>query len=173
MLASILTVDEQSSYYNVYVGIVELLLRRYNCKVASTLCCAAECDTLQLCYVAKVARQFVRVHMKKEFFAKVTKTVERDQWTPSDFFLKLADVILKPFTHLLLFTFSCNSGKTKTNIEQKLLTKLITRAFYWVNFRRHQQQPPHFLIILFSILDKVFGFVKQANSNTKIPDSKC
>ncbi len=49
-----------------------------------------------------ICRQCDRVHMKKEFFSdllQVTKTVERDQRTWSDFFLKLADTILKPFTH--------------------------------------------------------------------------
>ncbi len=38
----------------------------------------------------------------KEFFAdllQVTKTVERDRRTWSDFFLKLADTILKPLSH--------------------------------------------------------------------------
>ncbi len=34
-----------------------------------------------------ICRQFDRVQIKKEFFAKVTKTVEQDQWTPSNFFL--------------------------------------------------------------------------------------
>ncbi len=37
-----------------------------------------------------------RIHMKKEFFAdllQVTKTVDRDRRTWSDFFLKLADTI--------------------------------------------------------------------------------
>ncbi len=39
--------------------------------------------------------------MKKEFFAdlRVTKTVERDRRTWCDFFLKLADTILKPLIH--------------------------------------------------------------------------
>ncbi len=49
-----------------------------------------------------ICRQCDRVHMKKEFFAhllQVTKTVERDRRTWSDFFLKLADTILKPLTH--------------------------------------------------------------------------
>ncbi len=34
-----------------------------------------------------ICRQFDRIHIKKEFFANVTKTVERDEWTPSNFFL--------------------------------------------------------------------------------------
>ncbi len=45
------------------------------------------------------SRQYDRTHMKKEFFAdllQVAKTVERDRRTWSDFFLKLADTILKP-----------------------------------------------------------------------------
>ncbi len=49
-----------------------------------------------------ICRQCDRVHIKKEFFAdllQVTKTVERDRQTWSDFFLKLADTILKPITH--------------------------------------------------------------------------
>ncbi len=46
-----------------------------------------------------ICRQFDRVHIKKEFFANVAKIVEHDGSTPSDFFLKLADVILKPLIH--------------------------------------------------------------------------
>ncbi len=48
-----------------------------------------------------ICRQCDPVLMKKEFFAdfQVTKTVDRDRRTWSDFFLKLADTILKPFTH--------------------------------------------------------------------------
>ncbi len=49
-----------------------------------------------------ICRQCDRAHMKKEFFAdllQVTKTVEQDRRTWSDFFLKLADTILKPLTH--------------------------------------------------------------------------
>ncbi len=45
---------------------------------------------------------------KKNFFAdlfQVTKTVERDRWTCSDFFLQLADTILKPLTHHMLRGF--------------------------------------------------------------------
>ncbi len=47
-----------------------------------------------------ICRQCDLVHMKKKFFAdlQVIKTVERDQRTWSDFFLKLADTILKPLT---------------------------------------------------------------------------
>ncbi len=47
-----------------------------------------------------ICRQCNCVHMKKKFFAdllQVTKTVERDRWTLSDFSLKLADTILKPY----------------------------------------------------------------------------
>ncbi len=49
-----------------------------------------------------ICRQCDRIHMKKEFFAdvlQVTKTVKRDRWTLSDFFLKLVDTIWKPLTH--------------------------------------------------------------------------
>ncbi len=48
-----------------------------------------------------ICHQYDRVYMKKEFFAdlQVTKTVERDRRTWSDFFLKLADTILKPLIH--------------------------------------------------------------------------
>ncbi len=63
-----------------------------------------------------IYRQFDRVHIKKEFLANITKTVERDQRSPSDFFLQLADVILKPLNyhmpcskHLMRPTF-CRSN---------------------------------------------------------------
>ncbi len=49
-----------------------------------------------------ICRQCDCIHMKKEFFAdllQVTKTVEQDWRTSSDFFLKLADTILKPLIH--------------------------------------------------------------------------
>ncbi len=49
-----------------------------------------------------ICRQCDPVHMKKKFFAdlfQVTKTVEQDRRTWSDFFLQLADTILKPLTH--------------------------------------------------------------------------
>ncbi len=49
-----------------------------------------------------ICRQCDRVHMKKKILAdllQVTKTVERDRRTWSDFFPKLADTILKPLTH--------------------------------------------------------------------------
>ncbi len=48
------------------------------------------------------------VHMKKEFFAylQVTKTVEWHWQSLSDFFLKLADTILKPLTYYKLYLLS-------------------------------------------------------------------
>ncbi len=55
-----------------------------------------------------ICRQSDCVHLKKEFFAdllQVTKTVERNHRTLYDFFLKLADTILKPLTHHMLCSF--------------------------------------------------------------------
>ncbi len=48
------------------------------------------------------ASNFIASTLKKNFLQmilQVTKTVERDQWTSSDFFLYLADAILKPLIH--------------------------------------------------------------------------
>ncbi len=51
-----------------------------------------------------ICHQCDRVRMKKKFIAdlfQVTKTVERDRRTWCDFFLKLADTILKPLIHYM------------------------------------------------------------------------
>ncbi len=60
-------------------------------KGASTLCRTAECNTLQLCLTAKVARHMPPMrshpHEKKNFTdLQVTKSVEQNWQTLSDFF---------------------------------------------------------------------------------------
>ncbi len=107
--------DERCCQYLVHMYIVKAARLGYASpssarlwcrpKGASTLCRAAECNTLQFCCAQKllgICRQCNRVHMKKEFFAdlfQVTKTVERDRQPWCDFFLKPADTILKPLIH--------------------------------------------------------------------------
>ncbi len=69
---------------------------------------ATHCNFVAWQNLLSICRQCDRVHMKKEFFAdllQVTKTVERELWTLSDFFLKLADTNLKPFTHHMPCSF--------------------------------------------------------------------
>ncbi len=77
------SLGDKSGWYGA-CGMMAIAILAMNSQGASTLCRAAECNTLLLC---GICREFDRVHIKKEYFAKVTKTVERDQRTPSDSFL--------------------------------------------------------------------------------------
>ncbi len=69
---------------------------------------ATHCNFAERQKLLSICRQCNRIHMKREFFAdplQVTKNVERDWWTLSDFFLKLANTILKLLTHHMPHSF--------------------------------------------------------------------
>ncbi len=88
------------------------ILSSKGCKGASTLRRTAECNTLQLCRVAKVARHMPPMQSRpheKRIFCRPSSGYKNCGTRPVNFvwffFFKLADTILKPLTHHMLHSF--------------------------------------------------------------------
>ncbi len=104
-----------------------------------------------------ICHQCDRFNMKKEFVAdllQVTKTVERDMRTWSDFFLKLANTILKPLTHHMPCGFSWWDRQftdrifRPRNIERHAAATLTQRPHIFVAWRNFcRTNLPHFAAV--------------------------